>query len=43
MNFAFTPSAYYVIAFVQDQLEYDVILTTYNMVISSTEDRILFK
>lgn len=29
--------------FLQDQIEYDVILTTYNMVISSPEDRILFK
>merc|ERR1712227_328895 len=28
---------------VQDELEYDVILTTYNMVISSAEDRVLFK
>jgi len=28
---------------VQDELEYDVILTTYNMVISSPEDRVLFK
>ena len=28
---------------VQDELEYDIILTTYNMVISSAEDRVLFK
>jgi len=28
---------------VQDELDYDVILTTYNMVISSAEDRVLFK
>jgi len=28
---------------VQDELQYDVILTTYNMVISSAEDRVLFK
>ena len=28
---------------VQDELDYDVILTTYNMVISSPEDRVLFK
>jgi len=28
---------------VQDELEYDIILTTYNMVISSPEDRVLFK
>ena len=28
---------------VQDELNYDVILTTYNMVISSAEDRVLFK
>jgi len=28
---------------VQDEIEYDVILTTYNMVISSPEDRVLFK
>ena len=28
---------------VQDELDYDIILTTYNMVISSAEDRVLFK
>jgi len=28
---------------VQDELEYDILLTTYNMVISSPEDRVLFK
>ena len=28
---------------VQDELQYDVILTTYNMVVSSPEDRVLFK
>merc|ERR1719400_1294680 len=28
---------------VQDELDYDVILTTYNMVVSSPEDRVLFK
>merc|ERR550517_782648 len=28
---------------VQDELNYDVILTTYNMVVSSAEDRVLFK
>jgi len=28
---------------VQDELDYDVIITTYNMVISSPEDRVLFK
>jgi len=28
---------------VQDELQYDVILTTYNMVVSSAEDRVLFK
>ena len=28
---------------VTDELEYDIILTTYNMVISSAEDRVLFK
>merc|ERR550519_1521320 len=28
---------------VQDEMEYDIILTTYNMVISSAEDRVLFK
>jgi len=28
---------------VQDEIDYDVILTTYNMVISSPEDRVLFK
>ena len=28
---------------VQDELDYDIILTTYNMVISSAEDGVLFK
>ena len=28
---------------VQEQVEYDVILTTYNMVISSSDDRVLFR
>merc|ERR1711997_119981 len=28
---------------VQDQIEYDVILATYNMVISSADDRVLFR
>ena len=28
---------------VQEQVEFDVILTTYNMVISSPEDRVLFR
>ena len=28
---------------VQDELQYDVILTTYNMVISSADDRVLFR
>lgn len=28
---------------VQEELQYDVILTTYNMVVSSAEDRVLFK
>jgi len=28
---------------VQEQIEYDVILTTYNMVISSADDRVLFR
>ena len=27
----------------QDELDYDIILTTYNMVISSAEDRVFFK
>jgi len=31
------------IQLVQDQLDFDIILTTYNMVISSSEDRVLFK
>lgn len=31
------------IQLVQEQLDYDIILTTYNMVISSSEDRVLFK
>ncbi len=28
---------------IQEELDYDIILTTYNMVISSSEDRVLFK
>ena len=28
---------------VQEEVEYDVILTTYNMVISSADDRVLFR
>jgi SWI/SNF-related matrix-associated actin-dependent regulator 1 of chromatin subfamily A len=28
---------------IQEQVEFDVILTTYNMVISSPEDRVLFR
>ena len=28
---------------VQEEIEYDVILTTYNMVISSADDRVLFR
>ncbi len=33
----------YALVVVQDQLDFDIILTTYNMVISSSEDRVLFK
>ena len=28
---------------IQEQIEYDIILTTYNMVISSADDRVLFR
>ena len=28
---------------VQEQIEYDIILTTYNMVVSSADDRVLFR